>query len=355
MPYELISRDQFRQDLIDSAFEDSPPDWQAAQERFYKRLALLPQDADLNALLVDLYSSAVAAYYRPETGTFYVIARDSPFGSIDKIYVAHEYTHALQDQHFDLEGSRIKDLTAGDAALSQLSVIEGDATLTSQQWMVDNLSQQEQLELVFQAFGELGDDQLANMPLILRRELEFPYTEGLLFTRSVYGLGGYDAINNALQTPPASTEQILHDQKYTDGEQPIAVTLPDQTTALGAGWSKTYEQTLGELEIQVVAAGEDRPPVSLPGFPVEWPHSEVAAGWGGDRLAMYENASGRWAIEWETVWDTQPDADEFSGRISELAPTWQGVMRSLPGAEPNSIRIVLTSDQATQDLLTGPR
>ena len=57
--------------------------------------------------------------------------------------------------------------------------------------------------------------------------------------------------------------------------------------------------------IQVLAAGGEAPAVNIPGFPTDWPHQEVAAGWGGDRLAMYENTDGRWVIEWQTAWDTR--------------------------------------------------
>ncbi len=295
VPYEFITRDQFRQDLIELAFEDSTPEQRAAEERALKRLGLLPADADLTQLLVELYGGQVAAYYRPDTGRFYIIERDSPFGPVDKLTVAHEYTHALQDQHFDLEGTRIKDLTAGDAILAQLAVIEGDATLTSQRWLIDNLSPAEQLQLFSDSLGELDQSQLAGMPLILRRQLEFPYTDGFTFTANgLYGNGGFNAVNQALQTPPASTEQILHPDKYFAGEQPIAVTLDDQSATLGAGWSRVYEQTMGELNIQVLASGGQEPAVNIPGFPTTWPRQEVAAGWGGDRLNMYENGD-QWA------------------------------------------------------------
>ena len=57
-----------------------------------------------NSSSYDLYTAEVAAYYDPADGTFYIIQRDAPFGPVDKVTTAHEYTHALQDQHFDLEG-----------------------------------------------------------------------------------------------------------------------------------------------------------------------------------------------------------------------------------------------------------
>ncbi len=342
VPYKMITRDDFQNYLISSADEDTTPDWRAAEERFLKRLGLLPQDANLDQLLLQLYTQEVAAYYDPADGTFYIIARDAPFGPVDKVTTSHEYTHALQDQHFDLEGSRIKDPSQGDAALGQLAVIEGDATLTSQNWLRQNMSEQEQLQLLQDALAQLGTDQLATMPLILRRQLEFPYAEGLVFTTDIWGLGGYDAVNQALQTPPASTEQILHSDKYYSQEAPVPVTLPDLSASLGSGFSNVYQQTMGELNIQVLAAGGEKPAVDIPGLPAQWPHQEVAAGWGGDRLNMYEGPNDAWLIDWQTAWDTQADADEFAARMNELAPTFQGTMRLING--PQTVRVVLASD-----------
>ena len=157
----------------------------------------------------------------------------------------------------------------GDAILAQLAVIEGDATLTSQEWALANLTLEERLQLVGDAAGELSGNDLAGMPLILRRQLEFPYTEGFLFTNDIYDNGGYDAVNNALVTPPASTEQILHSEKYFDQEPPVSVTLDDLSATLGDGWSSVYDQTMGELNIQVLATGGETPALNIPGFPTD--------------------------------------------------------------------------------------
>lgn len=344
VPYQEISRDAFSSFIASQSDQDTTPEWRAAEEQFLKRIGLLPPTADLQGLLDQLYSAEVAAYYQPTDGTFYLIETGQPFGPADKVAVAHEYTHALQDQHFDLEGNRIKDPAEGDAALAQLSVIEGDATLSSQLWMVANMSEAEQSQLVTQALGELGQDQLASMPTILRRQLEFPYGEGFLFTRDIYGLGGFDAVNQAIQTPPASTEQILHSDKYYNHEQPVTVDAPSiMALSESGGWSNDYQQTMGELNIQVLAAGGEKPAIDIPGLPVTWPHQEVAAGWGGDRLNMYDNAStGAWLIDWHTAWDTQADADEFSARMTELQSTFQGTLELIPG--PQTVRFVLASD-----------
>jgi hypothetical protein len=163
------------------------------------------------------------------------------------------------------------------------------------------------------------------VPLILRRQLEFPYTEGFQFATALDDRGGYDDVNAAIATPPASTEQILHPDKYFAHEAPVDISgvpvpdVPDCATMAAA-----YSQTMGELGIQILAAGDDRPAVDIPGFPTDWPHAEIAAGWGGDRLVMYEGCSGEWSIIWKTVWDTDADAISFRSRMDELSGQFGG-------------------------------
>jgi hypothetical protein len=353
VPYEFISREQFRDELIDLQFSEIPEETRQAEERLLKRLGLLPDDVDLDQLLIDLYGAQVAAYYRPDTKRFYIIQRDQPFGPSDKIIVAHEYTHALQDQHFDLEGTRIKDLSEGDAVLAQLAAVEGDATKTMQQWTVDNLSPEEAFQVLFESFGQLADPTLTSMPWILRRQLEFPYAEGLGFAESLHAIGGFDAIDATLSDAiPASTEQILHPEKYTANEEPVDVAVPDLTAQLGDGWSSVFQQTMGEAVMQVWAAGDEEPSQLLPGTVAEWPHADSVAGWGGDRLVMYENDEDDWAIVWFTEWDTDGDGLEFRARSSELARGFEAmsVLGELPGGD---VQIVVASDVAINSTLNN--
>ena len=340
VPYEFISRDQFRDELLALVEEDVPVEVRAAEERLLKRLGLLAADADLDALISELYGSQVLAYYRPDNGRFYIIERDQPFGATDKIVVAHEYTHALQDQHFDLEANQISDPFEGDAALGQLAVIEGDATLTSQLWAIDNLTPAELFELLGEALGGLDQDVLEGIPLVLRRQLEFPYGEGMLFVNGLYESGGFAAVDAALQDPPSSTEQILHPEKYDAHEAPVSISIR-YAVGFQRDWELVYEQTLGELGIQILAAGGEEPELLIPGLPVDWPHQEAAAGWGGDRLNMWEGPNDAWAIVWQTAWDTGADQDEFEARIEEVVGSFDGISSMREG------QVIIASDQPT--------
>ncbi|HUG48979.1 MAG TPA: hypothetical protein VMP67_11280 [Candidatus Limnocylindria bacterium] len=352
VPYEFVSREEFQTDLQDLIDDETDPEALGTEERLLKRLGLLPEDLDLRETILELYGSQVAAFYRPDTGTFYIIGEPQTLGAFDKLVVAHEYTHALQDQHFDLESTRITDPSEGDAALAQLAAIEGDASLVMFQWGFANIPGE--MLTIGDSLNPTDLELLESMPPILRRQLEFPYADGLMFSLAVFSQQfSWGPINETLRTPPVSTEQILHPDKYFAGEAPVEVMLPDLAAGLGVGWTQSYTQTMGELNIQVwVGAGEDPTPAAVPGeLPVQ-PHAEAAAGWGGDRLAMYEHTDGGWAIAWQIEWDTPEDADEFLARAGELQGTLGGASE-IVDAGPQTVRLVLADDQATLDALTA--
>jgi hypothetical protein len=351
VPFEYITREQFQQDVLELNFSQVPEETRRAEERLFKRLGLLPDDVDMDQLLTELYGGQVAAFYRPDTKRFYIIQTDKPFGPSDRIIVSHEYTHALQDQHFDLEATRVKDNTQFDAQMGQLAAVEGDATLTMQQWSQEYLTPEEAVQVLLDSLGQLDDPTLTNMPWILRRQIEYPYAEGLSFIHALYDQGGHDAVNATLSTAiPASTEQVIHPEKYVANEAPVQIDPGDLTADLGNGWTMPYQQTLGELLMQVFAAGSETPSAPIPGLAVDWPHAETVAGWGGDRLNMYENGD-QWVIDWHTAWDTEADASEFAARANELTGMFDGPARVVTSGQ--NVRIEIASDESLLNSLPG--
>ncbi len=354
VPYILLNREEFQAELEQILADEVDPAELAIEGRLLERLGLLPEDTDLYELLLQLYGSQVAAFYRPDTSTFYIIERDSPFGPVDRMIVAHEYTHALQDQHYDLEGTRIADPSEGDAVLAQLAAIEGDASLLMYEWAFSTLSLREQIELLSGLMPTPTDQELLEgMPPVLQRQLAFPYNEGFLFATEVQRQGGWSAVDETLSEPPASTEQILHPDKYFAREQPIRIELPDLAATVGENLSNVYQQTMGELNVQVWLADGEAPPT--PGLPsASRPWQDAAAGWGGDRLAMYENDAGDWVIVWQTAWDSATDAQEFEAIASGLLDglgSETGIDRA--GAGTPTVTILLASDAALLEAARG--
>jgi len=151
---------------------------------------------------------------------------------------------------------------------------------------------------------------LQNAPPILRETSLFPYTAGLSFVQALMASGGYAAVNAAFANPPASTEQILHPEKYAAHEAPVAVSIPGGLPALlGSGWSEAGRDTLGEENLRVWLGQLG---ASSQAF-------AAAAGWGGDRLVLYEGPNGATQLAVVTAWDTATDADEFATALGVMA------------------------------------
>ena len=160
-----ISTRQFRRQVTQAFDKENPPAQVAAEEDLLKRLGLLPQDADLRSMMLDLYESQVAAFYDPKTGAMTIVKRDGTFGPEERVFVAHEYDHALQDQHWDLQKVTQVPATQGDRALAHLALVEGDATSLMLQWASQNLTADE-LSQVSSAMTPAEQEVLDGMPEI---------------------------------------------------------------------------------------------------------------------------------------------------------------------------------------------
>jgi hypothetical protein len=290
----------------DSFSKDNPPEVVAANGRLLITLGLLDPKASLQDLYIELLGSQVAGLYNPDDKQLYVVSKSGAIGPTEKVTFSHEYTHALQDQNFDLKGLALDQIGEGDRGTARLSLVEGDATLLMSYWATANLTQAE----TFQMLGESLDPEstriLNEMPAVLRESLLFPYTSGLGFVQGLQAAGGWQAVNDAFAKPPASTEQVLHPDKYAAGEAPVKVDLPKNlATGLGAGWKVGLEDTLGEFQLKVWLANAS-------GGNGAATAEAAAAGWGGDRVALLDGPDGASAVVISTTWDTAQDALEFS-------------------------------------------
>src|SRR2546423_560022 len=223
------SRAEIQHAVIKNLDEDiSPADMHAAEVTL-RKLGLVPQDFQYRALMTRLLTEQVAGYYEPKTRQFHLADWIDVDGQ--KPIMAHELTHALQDQHFDLRRFEHWPKGDSDAELAAHALIEGDATLA----MVLYVSSNPLRALTFlKSLSATGVDtkELDQAPRVVRESLLFPYQEGLNWTRALYKRGGWQEVSQAFQTLPQSTEQVIHPEKYFAHEAPVKVTLPDITSLL---------------------------------------------------------------------------------------------------------------------------
>ncbi len=146
---------------------------------------------------------------------------------------------------------------------------------------------------------------LARTPPYLQGALTFPYEYGTSFARSIVAALDWEALDAIWRTPPTSTEQILHPEKYGDDE-PTAVTLaPDLASALGVGWSEALRDVWGEADLLLLlqeALGNDA--------------DAAAAGWDGSQYVFLSDGGGSGLFAIEIVWDSADEATEGSQGIA---------------------------------------
>jgi hypothetical protein len=332
--------------ITDSFGKDNPPALMAANERIMKALGLLPADASLTDLYISLLSSQVAGLYSPDDKKLYVVSKSGGLGATEKVTFSHEFTHALQDQNFDLGTLRLDEVGQGDRSFARLSLVEGDATLTMSQWEIQHLSQAELGEILSASAGDESLKILLAMPPILRESLLFPYTVGLGFVQGMQAGGGWDAVNAAFAQPPDSTEQILHPDKYFAHEKPIPVELPKTlASGLGSGWKVGLEDTNGEFQLQVWLKQNTTVPASAA--------IDAAAGWGGDRSAVVNGPNGEWAVVLKTVWDTDADAAAFETVATPIVEKLPDPAALVPGAGGRERWVLVASDSSVLQSLAS--
>jgi len=239
-------------------------------------------------------------------------ARGDQLPLLEQIVYVHEYTHALQDQHFDLH--RLLDdptlMENPDRAIAVQSLVEGDATavMTGYLQAVAQRNPLAALGMVVQSFQAGAFSIPPGTPDFIVTELTFPYQDGMTFVNALLREGGWDAVNRAYDQLPVSSEQILHPEKYLAGEGPQPVALESQAPA--EGWERLIDRSLGEFYLRAFLRTQ------LPALAAR----TAAAGWGGDRFHLYHEAQGdrrAWALK--LVWDTSADADEFAQAFRQFA------------------------------------
>lgn len=318
----------------------------AADERLAKLLGLLPADSSLADLYKELLTSQVVGLYSPDDKALYVLQTGGALGPAERMIFAHEFTHALQDQHFDLlaYSKATDDRMQGDRALARTSLVEGDATAVMSIWAQSNLTLDELLKVAQTAADPKAAAIMAKMPPILRETSLFPYQQGATFVGSLFRAGSWGAIDKAYTTPPDSTEQVMHSAKYLSREAPVTVTMPSGLLGrLGSGWSIGTEDTYGEFQLQVWLRG--------PGGTAASAATTAAAGWGGDRLALLDGPGGARGAVLLSAWDTAQDASEFAAAARTAIDAYKvnALVVDQPGSK--TVTVLAASDDTVLDRL----
>jgi len=306
----LRSREQIRAHIIKEMNDDKDAAERYAGARSAEAFGLLPKGFDLDSFMIDLLTEQIAGLYDPKAHEFYVA--DWIHIEDQRMVMAHELTHALEDQHFQIEAWVKAARPNDDSELARESVLEGSAMVAMVEFLLQGSGRSLQdLPDIDPAMliGDMAETpMLKKAPPFLKDALIFPYIDGLTFSATVLKPSGWEALSGIFTKPPASTQQILHPALYSSGKVPAPVSLPSMEKALGADWAKLEENVMGEFgwkEVLKQYLGETR-------------GKTLSAAWDGDRYAVYEEKpSKRLLLITRERLANQALAERFFGQYSE--------------------------------------
>jgi len=268
---QLVSRDEVEAYVTKHTSEDEDAKRLRRSELVLKKFGLLPRDFDLGKFLVALLKEQVAGYYDPKTKTVNLL--DWLGAEQQKPVLAHELTHALQDQSFNLEKymkpadadlDKKKEITLQDIANDEISttrqaVVEGQAMVVLVDYMLAPLGESlkdspQVVEALKQGMlvGTADAVQFQNAPIYMKEALTFPYRYGIDFIAEMLAKGGREkAFATLFQNPPRTTRQIMEPQTYLSGEHLEPMPLPDFRQVF-----KNYDRfdvgAIGEFDLAVL-------------------------------------------------------------------------------------------------------
>jgi hypothetical protein len=266
-------------------------------KRFYARrsetwttIGAIPGEVGILEALDRYQQGQVLGFYNSQNEEL-VYTGDADLDRIEQFVLAHELTHAIDDQHFDLD--RIDELASrcdDERFQAALGVVEGSA---------NHFATQVILRFPVTEIGDISGGPTAGVPdLIVQLQL-YPYTNGQAFVDALADVGGTAAVDRALRNLPATTEQVLHPERFPD-DLPKEVDVPDFGPTFGRDWRDHDVMIVGELWLRL-----------LLGLRLDRTRAERAAdGWDGGTYRAWSDGEDV-AVVLSTVWDTPEEAAQF--------------------------------------------
>ncbi|MFZ1086857.1 MAG: hypothetical protein WAN35_17980 [Terracidiphilus sp.] len=269
---QITSRDAVESYLKEKFDEDESAKRMQQSEIVLKKFGLLDRDFALKPFLLALLKEQIEAYYDSKTKTVNML--DWVDIEEQKPVLAHELTHALQDQHSDLEkwadqtpdqvsanyAGDVDHLAKDEIDTAREAVVEGQATAVMMDYILKPMGKSlvknpEVMEMVQQMMSGSGSSPvLARAPLLLSESLLFPYREGLSFEQDVWmDQGQSAAFTGTLDQPPTSSWEILNPREYEKRHAPSVPLLPNIHPLVDPLYKPYDIGQIGQLDLRILA------------------------------------------------------------------------------------------------------
>jgi len=339
---QITSRATIESYLKEKMEEDQSAKRMQRDEVVLKKFGLLDRDFALKPFLLALLKEQIEAYYDFKSKT--VVMLD--WISIDeqKPVLAHELTHALQDQHSDLDkwnnqtpndvssNSRqdTDHLAKDEMDTARQAVVEGQATAVMMDYILKPMGKSlvkdpEVMEMVKQHMSSSDDSPvLGRAPLLLSESLMFPYREGLSFEQDIWmDQGQKAAFFGTLDHPPSSSWEIFNPREYEKRHTPSVPLLPNIHPLVDTLFKPYDIGQIGQLDLHILAEifGGDKAAADLT------PAWDGGLYWAGQRLDAKSTAdTNSIALFYLSAWKNEASAEAFAQMYAEeLGRKYSGV------------------------------
>jgi hypothetical protein len=303
----LRSKAQIRAYLVQEDKTDKDAAKRYADKKALEAFGLIPRGFALHAFMLNLLTDQIAGYYDPKAQEFY-IADWIPIAD-QRMVMAHELTHALQDQHFHIEKWLKAARPDDDAQSARQAVLEGSAVVAMLDYEMRGMGRSVRdmpdiAPLIDLVIGDAsGSPDLDKAPPYIRDSLLFPYLTGAVFTQRVLKADkGWGGFYNVFSRPPVSTQQVMQPSFYLEGKAPPPITLPKLRHLLGKRWKLLDQNIIGEFGLQEIL--KQYLPVAEA--------KEFTPDWWGDRYAILENKQTKSSL---LVFRLRLDSAEHAGQF----------------------------------------
>jgi hypothetical protein len=343
----LISREQVEKYILDKFHEDKDTKRMQREEIVLKKFGLLDRDFQLQPFLVSLLKEQIAGYYDNKTKTVNLLDWVSP--DEQKPVLAHELTHALQDQHTDLEKWEPDDpdtvsknvaedndhLAIDERDTARDAVLEGQAMAVYLDYTLKPagkslLTVPDVMRTPADELDSSGSSPVMDRaPLLLQQSLLFPYRDGLGFEqRLLKDKGAEYAFAGVLDRPPSSSYEIMNPRAYEAKATVPLLRMPDVHPLLDADYQPYDIGVMGELDVRILAELFGGPDISAALTP-QWRGGLYYAVQSRKAVTPAQQAAtSSVALLYLSAWRSEDAAKEFAklyGR--ELSQKYSGVVR----------------------------
>jgi hypothetical protein len=269
---DFLSDEEFTAEVTTAESELTDEDRETIDdsEAALRAMGLVEGDLDLFDEQNQLAGEGAAAFYDPETER--ITVRGTELTPEIRGTLAHEMTHALQDQYVDLD--EVEGELRPDQSSLFRAVVEGDAVLVEDAYVLEELTAEEQGEYETGSAESAEQVDLEGVTPALIAFFQAPYVFGPSFVSVVRAEEGLAGVNDALRTPPESDRQLLDPRAYLKGTDPVEVEAPD----VPEGAEVIEDGVFGALDWYVVLASRVDPKAAL----------AVVDAWNGDSFVTYD-------------------------------------------------------------------